>query len=76
MNAKWKRVLKGDQEAREIFLASGRFREKLEELVKSELSPLEICDDYDVNNWHLLQAEVNGKRKALQLVLKLIKEKD
>jgi hypothetical protein len=76
MNNKWKPVLENDKEFQEIFLGSYRFREKLSELIGVELSSLEICDDYEIPNWHLKQAEVNGKRKALHLMLKLIKEKD
>ena len=76
MNTKWKKILENDKEYREIFLASGRFRDKLGELIKEEISSLEICDDYTIPNWQLLQAETNGKRKALHLMLRLIEEKD
>lgn len=76
MNTKWKKVLEGEKEYKEILLASGRFRDKLSELIEEEILDLEICDDYDVAHWELLQAEVNGKRKALKLIQKIIKEKD
>lgn len=76
MNSKWKPVIENEKEFSEIMLGSFRFREKFTELIKVELSTLEVCDDYEIPNWHLKQAEINGKRKALHLMLKLIKEKD
>lgn len=76
MNNKWKPVLEGEKEYQEIMIGSSRFREKFAEMLELELKSLEICDDYEIANWHLKQAEVNGKRKALHLMLKIIKEKD
>jgi hypothetical protein len=72
MNAKWKQVIE-EKEFGGMFTSSSLFREKLSEILEKEIESLEICDDYEIANWHLKQAETNGKRKALQLVLKLIK---
>lgn len=76
MNAKWKSIVESKLEYEEIFKGSYKFREKLSELIAQDISSLEICDDYEVPNWDLKQAEINGKRKALQLIVKLITEKD
>lgn len=76
MNTKWKQILRSEEEFRGLMLGSSSFREKLAEVIENEIASLEICDDYEIPNWHLKQAEVNGKRKALHLMLKLITEKD
>lgn len=78
MNAYWKRVLtKGseEEELKSLFLSSGEFREKLSELLSS-LSEERLIDDYDCPNWQLKRAEENGRVKATELILKLIKGKD
>lgn len=75
MNSKWKNIVEDQNEYREIMLGSGRLRERLSELLEKEVSALEVIDDYEKSNWHLLQAEANGKRKAYQLILRLINEK-
>lgn len=75
MNSKWKGIIE-EKEFGSVMLGSSYFREKLSHVLEREVEALEICDDYEIANWQLKQAETNGKRKALQLVLKLIKEKD
>ena len=76
MNTKWKKILEGEQEYQEIMLGSVRFREKLSKLLLDEVSSLKVVDDYSNPNWHLLQAEANGKRKAYELILKLVYKED
>ena len=75
MNSKWKGII-DEGEFGNVMLGSSVFRERLSKLLEKEVEALEICDDYEIANWQLKQAETNGKRKALQLVLRLIKEKD
>jgi hypothetical protein len=74
MNTLWKKVSVTKEGYSEMMTPSFMLREKLAEVIDNELASLEVCDDYSVNNWQLLQAEANGKRKAYQLILKLIKE--
>ena len=76
MNSLWKKIKVDQSGYSEMMFGSGKLREKLSELIVQELSAIEVCDNYDVPNWQLLQAEANGKRKAYQLILKLIKEED
>lgn len=74
MNAHWKKAGVTKEEFTTMMLSSDLLRGKLADVISKELESLEVCDDYSVVNWQLLQAEVNGKRKAYQLILKLIKE--
>ena len=74
MNTIWKKVGLSKEEFTTMMLSSDFLRSKLANVISKELESLEVCDDYSVVNWQLLQAEANGKRKAYQLILKLIKE--
>ena len=74
MNTIWKKVGLSKEEFTTMMLSSDFLRSKLADVISKELESLEICDDYNTTHWDLLQAETNGKRKAYQLILKLIKE--
>lgn len=71
-NAKIKKYVKTEEAQEELKHSSLFFRQTLSKILEAELNSLEVFDDYDMSNWHIKQAEVNGKRKAYKMVLNLL----